>query len=290
MTLIPGKAVTRTIGMVDIRILSPAKVRAFRKTVNDYFLANARCMPWRETRNPYRILVSEIMLQQTQVERVSVKYEAFVGMFPDFRALADTPLRDVLAAWQGLGYNRRARALRDIARAVTQEYGGILPDNPDILRTLPGIGHATAGAITAFSFNKPVVFIETNIRTVYIHHFFHDETGIPDRRIMPLVRQTIDTSNPRRWYYALMDYGVMLKKNHGNPGRKSIHYSRQSPFRGSDREIRGAVIRELTSSHTMMETGLIGRLSCSSGRAQAIIASLIREGLIADKDGSLFIV
>ncbi len=157
-------------------------------------------------------------------------------------ALAAAPLIEVLSCWKGLGYNRRALYLKEIARIVIDQYAAKLPDSPDELVKLPGIGSNTAGAVAAFAFNRPVVFIETNIRSVFIHHFFPDTADVRDSRILPLVEATLDRDNPRVWYWALMDYGTMLKETTANPGRRSAHYSRQSPFPGSDREIRGAIL------------------------------------------------
>ena len=149
----------------------PASLREFRKMVLTYYADHGRDLAWRTTTDPYRILVSEIMLQQTQVERVTVKYPAFIAAFPDFPSLAGAPLSDVLAVWQGMGYNRRAISLQKCARRVVEEYDTSLPQDPEVLETFPGIGRATAASICAFAFNMPVIFIETNIRRVFIHFF-----------------------------------------------------------------------------------------------------------------------
>ena len=172
-----------------------------------------RDLPWRKTKDPYRILVSEFMLQQTQVARVAEKYEPFIERFPDFASLARAPLGDVIRAWSGLGYNRRALHLRETARIVVSRFDGRLPRGFDDLRALPGIGAATAAEIMNFAFNEPRAFIETNVRAVYIHHFFPGRKKVADAEILPLVERTLDAKNPRRWFYALMDYGVMLKKS-----------------------------------------------------------------------------
>ncbi|MFX1337395.1 MAG: hypothetical protein ACFFDK_02155 [Promethearchaeota archaeon] len=153
------------------------------------------------------------MLQQTQTRRVSEKFLNFVRKFPNFKALSESSLEEVLKAWQGLGYNRRAIALKKIAETVITEYEGILPDSIEILKSFPQIGHNTASSIAAFAFNKPSIFIETNIRRVYIYFFFPQKQKVDDKNILPIVKKTIDNENPREWYYALMDYGVMLKKN-----------------------------------------------------------------------------
>ncbi len=222
-------------------------VSVFRSIVLDYYAENARDLPWRRTEDPYRILVSEIMLQQTQVSRVLGKYDSFLVAFPDATLLAAAPLKVVLQLWQGLGYNRRAVALQKTARMIVMEYGGLMPQSVMELRRLPGVGAATAGAISTFAFNLPVAFLETNIRAVFLHHCFPDRAAVPDREILPLVEATLDRTDPRRWFYALMDYGVALKTALSNPSRRSSHHVRQSPFPGSRRELRAQVLRAVLS-------------------------------------------
>ena len=202
-------------------------------------------MPWRIDYNPYQIFISEVMLQQTQVERVKQKFPDFIDKYPDFSMLAKSGLEDVFQVWQGLGYNRRASALRESAKIIVSDHNGILPDNPEILKKLPGIGNATSSSIVAFAFNKPVVFLETNIRTIFIHHFFPDNSLVGDDLILPLATIALDKSNPRKWYSALMDYGTMLKKEFGNLTRQSKAYKKQTPFKGSHRQLRGAVLKLL---------------------------------------------
>ncbi len=237
-------------------------------------------MPWRETNDPYRILVSEFMLQQTQVERVLGKYPLFIGAFPDFQALAAAPLRDVLAIWQGLGYNRRAVNLWTTAQKVVEEHHGKLPGTADELLRMPGIGRATAGAVLAFAFNRPVVFIETNIRRVFIHFFFQGRTDVRDSEILPLVEAALDHDNPRQWYYALMDYGAMLGRQSLNPNRRSAHYTRQAAFEGSDRQVRGRIIRELLRQGALTGKDLSSQLDIEGDRLRKILAGLEQDGLI----------
>jgi A/G-specific adenine glycosylase len=221
------------------------KYSAFQKIVWDYYRKYGRDLPWRNTKDAYRITVSEIMLQQTQVERVIPYYERFIKKFPSFKALARAPVNQVLLGWQGLGYNRRALNLQKLAQIVAEQYKGKLPDTVEELDALPGIGKGTAGSLSAFVFNKPVAFIETNIRRVFIHHFFADKKVVHDEDILKLVEKTADKKNAREWYYALMDYGSHLRKKVENPNRKSAHYSKQSKFEGSDRQLRGELLRNL---------------------------------------------
>jgi len=262
-------------------VLSAEQIRTFRENVYEYFRNHGRDLPWRKTSNPYRILVSEIMLQQTQVDRVLEKYEQFIHTFPTIESVARAPLRDILRVWQGLGYNRRALALKKAAEMVVSHYGGRIPARIDSLQALPGVGSTTAHAICAFAFNKPTVFIETNIRTVFIHHFFRSRYNIRDRELLPLVAQTLDAENPRIWYHALMDYGAGLKKKYANPSRSSAHYQRQSPFEGSNRQIRGVILQALVEKPRVCQ-GELGK--AIPFRAEAVrqnLKQLEKEGLVA---------
>ena len=237
------------------------------------------------TYDPYCILVSEIMLQQTQVQRIMGKYEQFTKVFPDFPSLARAPTCNVLREWQGLGYNRRAMALKRIAQRVMKEFHGNLPASVETLTTFPGIGRATASAIAAFAFHEPTVFIETNIRRVFIHCFFRDKHNIRDSEIIPLVEKTLDTSNPREWYYALMDYGVMLKQQYENPNRRSAHYQRQSPFQGSNRQVRGMLIKILTRQSCVSEREIMEKLQISSDTLKNNLDQLLKEGFVKRERG-----
>jgi A/G-specific adenine glycosylase len=259
---------------------SKKTVERFRKIIYDYYESCGRRLPWKETTNPYAILVSEVMLQQTQTQRVTEKYLPFLTRFPNFSSLSRASLQTVLEEWLGLGYNRRAMALKKIAEEVAHRFAGILPDSIEELQTLPGIGKYTAAAIAVFAFNQPVLLLETNIRTVFIHFFFHCRQDIEDREIIPLVERTLDASNPRRWYNALMDYGAMLKRTHPNPGRKSLHYQKQSPFAGSDRRIRGMILRTLTEEGPQTASTLIRRVNEDAERVRKILDALVKEGLI----------
>jgi A/G-specific adenine glycosylase len=229
------------------------------------------------------------MLQQTQVERVNKKYPEFIATFPAFADLADAPLHKILAVWQGMGYNRRAIALQACARTVIKEHNGILPTEVDVLETLPGIGNATACSIAAFAFNTPVVFIETNIRRVFIHFFFHDRPSVRDGEIIPLATEALYRKNPRVWYWALMDYGSALKSTTCNPNRKSSHYTRQSTFKGSDRQIRGIVLKSLVSVPEQSEQDLLTTLPHDPARVHKIIEDLVAEGFISHTGAHLTI-
>jgi A/G-specific adenine glycosylase len=262
-------------------------IRRFRRRIYRFYQEQGRRLPWRATTDPYQILVSEIMLQQTQVERVALKFEPFINAFPDFSSLARAPLRDLMARWQGLGYNRRALALKGIAQRVVAEFQGSLPAAVDTLRTFPGIGPATAGALAAFAFDQPVAFIETNIRRVFLHCFFAGRTGVRDREILPLVDQTLDRQQPRPWYHALMDYGAMLKCAAPNPNRRSAHHQRQAPFAGSDRQIRGLILKALLQFPDLPAGQLVKTVGESPARTMRLINVLISEGFLEQKEDRL---
>ncbi len=244
-----------------------------------------REMPWREDTRAYYVLVSELMLQQTQVPRVVPKFEAFIRAFPDEKALAAASLADVLKLWQGLGYNRRAKFLHQAAQMIVSEYGGRFPENEvDILR-LPGVGKNTAGAILAYAFNQSAIYVETNVRTVYIHHFFADNFAVDDKEIIELVEATIDRDNPRKFYQNLMDYGSWLKSQGVRNIAQSRHYKKQSPLKGSVREVRGQIITLLNEGG--MSKGDVMRHLQADARFESALEGLKRDGLVSDTDGLL---
>ena len=260
---------------------SPADVRQFRTGIMDHYHRHPRPMPWRETDDPYAILVSEIMLQQTQVERVRGKYAEFMAAFPDCATLAAAPLELLLRVWQGLGYNRRAIALQKCARIITDDLNNTFPVTVAGLESLPGIGPYTARAVAAFAFGIAEPLIETNIRTVFIHFFFHGRNGISDRQLLPLVEATLVRESPRDWYYALMDYGVYLKGVHPNPGRRSRHHQRQSRFEGSNRQLRSRLLREVMNRPGISAAQLAGLTTAEPATVEKNLADLVREGFLA---------
>jgi A/G-specific adenine glycosylase len=260
----------------------------FRAAVWEHYQTHGRHdLPWRRPNragrfDPYGIMVSEIMLQQTQVGRVIRKYREFLRRFPTLETLAAAPLGSALKAWSGLGYNRRAKFLHQAAGQIVRRRGGQFPDSVEELTKLPGIGPNTAGAIMAYAFNRPAVFIETNIRTVFIHHFFHDRTGVGDREILELAAETLDERWPREWYWALTDYGAYLKQTVGNLNRRSRAYTRQSKFEGSKRQLRGHIIRLLTQN-AYSERQLHSVVADS--RLPTVLRELAAENLIIERRG-----
>lgn len=270
--------------------LTPAMVKQFRAMVYQYYQAHGRTFAWRGEISPYRVVVSEVMLQQTQTDRVAQKFDDFITQFPDFQTLAAAPFDHVLRLWKGLGYNRRAQALQKIARLVVDQHAGVLPDEPIILQTFPGLGPATAASVVAFAYNKPTVFIETNIRTVFIYTFFRTQTQVKDVDILPLVEQTLDCEEPRQWYYALMDYGVMLKKTVGNLSRLSAHYAKQSKFEGSDRQIRGLILQVLLDQPGIGQEALVAAVCKEPVRVMRILEDLCQENFVLYQHGGWWLV
>lgn len=264
-------------------------IAAFRQLVLEQGRLLYRDLPWRRTTDPYHIWISEVMLQQTQVQRVDGRWQRWLERFPTVDALASAQTADVLDEWQGMGYNRRALALLNAARAIS-EAGGVMPHELRELVALPGIGPATAAGIRAFAFNLPGVYLETNVRTVMLHEFYPDAAQVPDKELIPLVEATCPqdahdpSDDPRTWYYALLDYGYHLKRTVPNPSRRSRTHVRQSRFEGSHRQKRAMVVRALlahrdgASVETLaQEVSAEERLAGREPVGEALVLELLRE-------------
>jgi A/G-specific adenine glycosylase len=264
---------------------SPAVLDEFREAVWGHYRADRRDMPWRDVDDPYAVLVSEVMLQQTQVSRVMERYGEWLEAFPTLDALAAAPLSAVLERWQGLGYNRRALALKRAAGLAVERYGGKLPCDEAALRSLPGVGPATAAAVMNYAFRVPAPFIETNVRAVFLHHFFADAEGVPDTVLRPLVDATWDGADPRAWGYALMDFGAHLKRIAANPSRRSRHHARQSPFPGSRREKRARLLRAVLAEPGGATEVYAEVLGIGCGEVSALLEELAAEGFLARDEG-----
>jgi len=266
-------------------------INEFSDTVRHKGKELYRQMPWRADTRPYYVLVSELMLQQTQVSRVIPKFAKFIAAFPNEQALANASLAEVLKQWQGLGYNRRAKYLHEAARHIVERTE--FPQSVEGLLELPGVGKNTAGAIQAYSFNQPAVFVETNIRTVYIHHFFADNPAVEDKDIIEKlvasspwadangqpVTQIDPTYGPREFYWALMDYGSWLKTNGVKNISQSKMYTRQPPLKGSIREVRGMILRELSGKDFDYKT--LREQVAVDDRFEKALSSLISEKLVS---------
>lgn len=257
---------------------SNTKVAAFRHEVWKYYKKNGRNdLPWRKTTDPYKILVSEVMLQQTQVPRVIEKYKSFLKKFPTVQKLAKAKLSDVLKEWNGLGYNRRAKYLHDAAKVVVGEYDGDMKEA--LAHALPGVGPYTRAAVRTFAFNEPHTMIETNIRTVFIHHFYQGRTSVTDKALLPLIEQAAEDQDPRTWHWALMDYGSYLKRSGVRNNSQSKHYTKQSKFEGSLRQVRGEILRQLHD----------GKKPKGDVRVSLALKGLERDGLVKKEKGKWLI-
>lgn len=274
-------------------IVSSKKKDSFKKIVLDFYSVNKReTLPWRKNISAYQVWISEIMLQQTQVDRVIPFFKNWMKQFPTVQKLAQAPQTEVLRLWKGLGYNSRALRIKKTAEIIIRDYKGIFPKKYSEILKLPGIGPYTAGAISAFAYNEPITMIETNIRRVYIHHFFHDTTNVHDRDLTPLIIETMDVNNPREWFWALMDYGAYLGKTIPNPNKKSRHYVVQKKFKGSDREIRGKILAVLLESKKISLESLnkkMKEVSGDSDRIERIVSIMEREEFLEIKSGKVFL-
>jgi len=282
----------------------PSEIEAFVARVAGYGREFYRDLPWRRTRDPYAVLVSEVMLQQTQVARVVPKYEAWIEAFPTPDALAAAPLAAVLELWQGLGYNRRAVALKRLAEQVANQLGGKLPADERALRSLPGVGPATAAGVLAFAHDEPVSYLETNVRAVFLHELFADRDGVADAEIMPLLQAAVAEAcrqgvGAREWYLALLDYGAHLKRSLPNPSRRSAHHARQSPFEGSRRQKRAWLLRAVIAAPGQIAEQYACDLAAAeraAGRDEptleevaALLEDLVSEGFLAQRGGCWFV-
>jgi A/G-specific adenine glycosylase len=257
----------------------------FRDAVYAFYEKAGRVFPWRTHIRPWGVLVSEFMLQQTQTGRVLHYWKRWMELWPGPEDLAATPPETVLREWSGLGYNRRAKYLHSCAKIIAEYHRGRVPQTPEELRKLPGIGAYCSGAIACFGYNYPSVFIETNIRAAVIHFFFQDRVTVSDGEILPVLEEALDRENPRRWYYALMDYGAALKKITANPNRKSVHYTKQSRFEGSFRQKRGRLIKALAFNGPASAETLARRTGIEEGEIYKVIHSLEKDLLAAEKEG-----
>lgn len=273
--------------------LQPTDIKDFQNLIWSFYHQNQdnkKDLLWRNTHDPYKILVSEIMLQQTQITRVISKYLTWLERFPDLQTLAESPQNEVLKYWSGLGYNRRALALHKLSKVVESEFEGSIPLDIFTLKKLPGIGDYTASAIYTFSTNKPSIFIETNIRTVFIYHFFPEINHINDKDIFPLIEKTLAKENPREWYYALMDYGSYLKKEYGNPNAKSKHYAKHSKFEGSKRQLRGRILKKLDSENKLTLETILEFTDKTQSEVEKIVDEMVMEGFIIREANKLYLV
>lgn len=270
--------------------ISPERLEEFSATVWERGRELYRDLPWRDTHDPYAILLSEVMLQQAQVSRVMGRWEQWLETFPTIADLASAPLPPVLELWQGMGYNRRALNLKRCAEEVVAMHDGVVPSDKKALLALPGIGPSTSAGVRIFAFRQPDMYLETNVRAVFIHELFPGRESVADKELVSLVEATCpQDARVRAWYYALLDYGAYLKKTMPNPTRRSRHYTRQSKFEGSHRQKRAYLLRRVIDDALSTEDlardlaqseRASGRQEPSVEEVRAILDELEREGFV----------
>jgi A/G-specific adenine glycosylase len=267
--------------------------KKFTQDLLFWYKQSGRTLPWRQTTDPYKIMVSEFMLQQTQVSRVIPKYHAFLEKFPTMYDLAKAPLSDVLILWQGLGYNRRAKFLQQAAQAIVKNHNGVVPSDPAVLEELPGFGPYAANAVAAFAYNKPVIVIDANVRRVFNYVF-----GLKAEQIAAAVAQALPKEQPRDFYNALMDIGSAYYKTTSDdkyPFKEyCFHYNKkpipsikkikQSKFHGSNRWYRGQILQMLSQGRIVSEQSL-EKLEFSD-KYLAAKEQLLHEGMIQEANGT----
>lgn len=275
--------------------VSEPRLEEFKRMVWEQGRELYRDLPWRNTYDPYAILLSEVMLQQTQVARVLGRWEEWLDIFPTVESLASAPLPPVLELWQGMGYNRRALNLKRCAEELVASHDGVVPSDKKELLALPGIGPSTSAGVRVFAFRQPDMYLETNVRTVFIHELFPDREGVSDKELKELVEATCpQDESARDWYYALLDYGAQLKKTVPNPSRKSAQYKRQSKFEGSHRQKRAFLLRRVIDgvgdfeelvADLGREEETAGRKAPDVGEVEGILRELEREGFVLEQGG-----
>lgn len=260
-------------------------IQSFQDLILSFYKSYGRSLPWRKTQDPYKILVSEIMLQQTQVSRVIEKYEEWLKLFPNVFALEKATVNEVLKAWSGLGYNRRALYLKQACTDIVEKYNGVFPKDSGVLEGLSGIGPYTSKAVATFAFEKKEIFIETNIRRAVIFHFFQDAEKVNDKELFPILAKALYDKDVRTWYWALMDYGSELKRFVQNPNKKSAHYVKQSPFENSIRKERGKIIRLLLSDKSFHIENIVIKDTEEKVRFYKALDTLVKENIVASENG-----
>jgi A/G-specific adenine glycosylase len=285
-----------------VRTLDKSRLDSVRRAIRRWYRTNARDLPWRRTTDPYRILVSEIMLQQTQVDRVVPKYRAFLARFPTVRALAEAPLADVLRTWSGLGYNARAKRLWDCAKLIVADHRSRVPSDIEQLRALPGIGRYTACAIASFAFGAREAVVDVNVRRV-LSRTLLGRDRIADATAWSLAERALPLGDASAWSQALMDVGARFCKTvplcAACPARRACVFRarekapagkrRPKPhekFAGSRRYFRGRIVRALAGARSLRVLALgeqvkDGFATTDLPWLRALLADLEREGLIA---------
>jgi A/G-specific adenine glycosylase len=258
--------------------LTKTRINTFHEMIFVWWKDHRRSLPWRETNDPYRILVSEVMLQQTQVSRALPKYEEFLYFFPDVYALASAKTSQVLKVWQGMGYNRRALYLKKTAEAVVSAHHGYFPEAEMDLLKLPGVGKYTARAIMVFAFRQDVAMIDTNIRQILVHFFF-DGKAVSEKEVENVADALVPKGKSWEWHQALMDYGALaLKAVRGKT--KAVMKAKAVPFKESDRYFRGRIVDALRQKD-WKEKELVSYMSAFYKKPSMFITRIV-DGLVKD--------
>lgn len=289
--------------------LTKKQITAFQEKILTWYVEHQRDLPWRKSRDPYRILVSEIMLQQTQVSRVIPKYDAWFVAFPMIERLAEAPVSEVLRHWSGLGYNRRALFLQKTAQAIVREHNGVWPQSVDGLKSLPGIGPYTSGAVACFAFNQQVAVVDTNIRKVILLSFFcHCEEryrkvtkqslthrtdcratlAMTQKEIQQIADMLLPHGKAYAWNQALMDYAAAVLV------KEKVPVVKQSKFIGSNRYYRGKTLKVLLEHHALEEEQLGKLLKADYSRKdkkwlEKILSGLVKEGFVMRNNGRILL-
>lgn len=255
-------------------MVKKTEIVQFQRKILTWYEANKRDLPWRGTRDPYRILVSEIMSQQTQIARVIPKYNAWMEAFPTVFELAKASTADVLGHWSGLGYNRRALFLQKCAKTVVERFAGKFPQEKEVLKTLPGIGEYTAAAVACFAFNQQVAVVDTNVRKIILTQFPHVSSDISPQEMQNIADALLPQGKAYEWNQALMDYAsAMLKK-------EKIVVPKQSKFKGSNRYYRGQIVKLLLAQKSIARAQLAKELSISKEKCAEILGGLEKDALV----------
>jgi A/G-specific adenine glycosylase len=262
--------------MRTIPSITPQEITAFRRKILRFYKQHGRDLPWRRTTDPYRITIAEIMLQQTQVERVIPKYEEWIARWPNWKTLSLASNEQLLRGWSGLGYNRRALLIGRLAKAVMHDHAGILPDRPAELETLPGIGPYTSRAILIFAFDRPLATIDTNIRRVLLHEFGLSDATAP-AQLAQFAFRVLPKRKSRDWHNALMDYSRLVLPKQISAIRP---VTRQSRFEGSARQVRGEIIRRLLRKQPVYLRRICLAMKRSPAEVEKIAKKMAEEGII----------
>ena len=277
---LPPARRVRTTGLPSRR-----RVLTLQNRLLDWYAVNRRDLPWRRTTDPYAVLVSEIMLQQTQVPRVVPRFDDWLSTWPDLESLAAAPLADVLQRWQGLGYNNRARRLQACAQAAVAAAApgarAELPRTPQGLRALPGVGPYTARAVLIFAHNDDLAAVDANVRRVLTH-----ELGLPEelgqKEVQAIADAVLPRGRSRDWHNALMDYGSLVLTARST-GIASL--SRQGAFEGSRRQKRARLLRCLLDQGPQPLAELAAALDLPPAEAADVLERLGRDGLVVHTGG-----